>query len=122
MKHKSKLTYLATLLFVTTFTLQSCEPDISLPYFHNERITIYDDYSFSMNSNIYEQDTDNYSLMGTVTLYDTDGGERDFAWYRGKKDWEQGCNIVIYCGKSYNLDRNKWVYIDGKKYRATNIH
>lgn len=56
---------------------------------------------------------------GSVTLYDSDGGSRDFNCFIGNNGGlDQGCRGVVYDGEFYNLDRNDWVTIGEVRYRA----
>ncbi|MBQ0089712.1 MAG: hypothetical protein KBT27_10335 [Prevotellaceae bacterium] len=59
-----------------------------------------------------------YYYDGTVTLYSADGDSETFECYEGTNGLEKGCRGVIVDGIFYNLDRNKWVTINGIKYKG----
>lgn len=99
-----------------------CSSDsVKSPEYHSEIILDEDLNVLDWGRSGQSTPDGNYLYCGSVTLYGEDGSSRDFPCYKGKKDLEAGCRGVIYDGTFYNLDRNKWVKIEGVKYKASDI-
>lgn len=110
------------LMLLGSAMFSSCSSDnVRSPEYHSE-ILLDDDLNIvDMGRAGQSTDDGNYYYHGSVTLYDEDGGYRNFPCYTGKNGLEKGCRGVIYAGDFYNLDRNKWVKIGGVKYKASNL-
>lgn len=120
MKNFVRFSFVMLLLGTTMFS--SCSYDnVRSPEYHSE--ILLDDNLNIVDMGRAGQSTEdgNYYYHGSVTLYNEDGGSRNFPCYTGKNGLEQGCRGVIYDGEFYNLDRSKWVTIGGVKYKASNL-
>lgn len=110
------------LLLFSIVILSSCSSDnVKSPEYHSEIIMDDDLNIIDLGRAGQLTEDGNFYYDGSVTLYDEDGGYRTFPCYRGKYGLEGGCKVVIYAGEFYNLYRNKWVTIDGIKYKASDI-
>ena len=120
MKHFVRFSFVISLFSIAMFS--SCSSDnVKSPEYHSE-ILLDDDLNVvDMGRSGQSTDDGSYYYHGSVTLYDEDGGSRNFPCYTGKHGLESGCRGVIYAGDFYNLDRNKWVKIGGVKYKASNL-
>lgn len=113
-------------ILVCTFLILSCScsnPNSNIPTpNHQSEISLDDDYNVTDLGRAGESTQDgNYYYDGSVTLYSKDGYSKTFDCYTGKVGMEKGCRGVIYGGKFYNLDRNKYVTIGGIEYKAYGI-
>jgi len=120
MKYLARFSFVVMLLGSVMF--YSCSSDnVKSPEYHSE--VLMDDNLNIVHMGRAGQSTEdgNYYYHGSVTLYDEDGGSRNFPCFIGQNGLEQGCRGVIYAGDFYNLDRNKWVIIDGVKYKASDL-
>lgn len=120
MRNFVRFSFVMLLLGATMFS--SCSYDnVRSPEYHSE-ILLDDDLNIvDMGRAGQSTEDGNYYYHGSVTLYNEDGGSRNFPCYTGKNGLEQGCRGVIYAGEFYNLDRSKWVTIGGVKYKASNL-
>ena len=120
MKRLGKCSLIVLLFSVTIFF--SCSSDnVKSPQYHSE-ISLDDNLNVvDMGRAGQSTDDGNYHYYGSVTLYDEDGGSRNFRCYTGKYGSDAGCRGVVYAGDFYNLDRNGWVTIGGVKYKASNL-
>ncbi len=120
MKYFVRLSFVIMLFSVAIFS--SCSTDkVKSPEYHSEILLDEDLNVVEMGRSGQSTDDGNYYYHGSVTLYNEDGGSRNFACYTGKYGLDTGCRGVIYAGDFYNLDRNKWVTIGGVKYKASNL-
>lgn len=120
MKHFLGFSFVILLFSIAIFS--SCSSgNVKSPEYHSD--ILWDDDLNIVDMGRAGQSTDdgNYFYWGSVTLYDENGGSRDFPCYEGKHGLESGCRGVIYAGIFYNLDRNEWVRIGGVKYKASNV-
>lgn len=62
-----------------------------------------------------------YYYVGTVTLYSSEGTSETFDCFEGTEGMEKGCKGVLWYGTFHNIYRNKWVTIDGVKYKGGHI-
>ncbi len=116
------ITVSATILVTSSIVCSGCSSDKAKAPVYNAGISIDENLNISDFGYVGQSTHDgNYYYRGSVTLYRTDGGSKKFQCYTGKIGHDKGCRGVIYCGTFYNLDRNKWVTIDGIKYKASNI-
>lgn len=107
------------LLFFSVVIFSSCSSDnVKSPEYHSEIIMDDDLNIIDLGRAGQLTEDGNFYYHGSVTLYDEDGGCSIFPCYLSKNGRGRG---VIYAGEFYNLDRNKWVTIDGIKYKASDI-
>lgn len=111
-----KVYFLVFVLIIVFFT--SCDNKYSSkrPEFHSA-IVMDDDLNVVDWGHCGEYTPDHkYTYYGTVTLFTTEGYSETFDCYTGKDGNDKGYRGVLLGDNFYNIDKNKWVTINGIKY------
>ena len=112
----SKSTFLFVFVAVAYMGLVLCGLCQTMRIDSQDRISIEDTFSRSYDEGSVV--ASNYAYHGYVLLYDEDGECAYFPCYEVAAGIKKGCYGVIQSGIFHEIEKGKWITINGIKYKV----